>query len=273
MSDEEDEHLDRSEQLLTEVPGARVSDDRADAVFDEAWEEASEETSDAPEADRRETPPPARDERGDDDHAEVVEIDQEPSESGRGGGDDGSRLRRWAVAAAVLLSVGAVWWVAPWQTTTDTPTETTDGFKSPDGAPEVELIALTARLESGKPVVGSRLSSGASLEPGHRILFRYRLSRSTHVALLEQPKGRGVHVLWRSDGAADAHETEIQSDGRALALDPSKYDDSFRLALVAGEQSQLDALSSTDELTKSSIRRACSECGFDVLRLEAPTQK
>lgn len=264
MSDEENEHLDRAEQLLTDVPGASVSEEREDAVFDEAWEAASGGEY----ADKADEPGPDKS-----DDAEVVRLDEgtsDPTSSEKS--DGGARFGGWAVAAVALLSAGLVWWAVPWRTS-ESNDQTSQGFKSPDRAPEVELIALTARREDGKTEVGSRLASGDAIEPGEHVLFRYRTSRSTHVALFEQTKGGDVRELWRSDGPTAAHETEIQADGRALALDPAKYDGSFTLALVAGQHKKLDQLTDTSELTSASVGHACSNCGIDILKLQPPPKK
>ncbi|MFB6373126.1 MAG: hypothetical protein ABEN55_08430, partial [Bradymonadaceae bacterium] len=134
----------------------------------------------------------------------------------------------------------------------------------------VELIPLAGRMKSGRPTVGKRLDEGARLEPGMRVLFRYRLSRRASVVLLGQQQGGEVELLWRSESPRPARESEVRANGRALALDPSRYHGTFRLAMVAGPEDGPPKATAIDTLDEATLRKACPSCGVDIAQLEAP---
>lgn len=243
QTDEHEKDLSRSERLLTEIPGAKTTEERADTLFESAWDEVG---------DRRQR----------DQAAEVAALDGRRSESA-------SRIGRRALVFVALASVLGVWWVITYQSSDSTEGVRPGEYRSRTSPPDVELVARTRPSDSDAPGTGTRLTTGARLEPGDRISFHYRLSRAKPVALLVEPDGRRIDEIWRGDGAIGSEAAEIQSGGRTLTFDPSVFEGTFRFALVAGEHGQLDDLATVAELTPGSIGRVCSTCGVDTLQLRA----
>lgn len=253
MSDDDPEAIDAVERAMGEIPGAELSDDEADEMFESAWGQTRSDQNET------ETGPE------EDDGADVERL-----ESHRGDADS-SWNRAWVAAAALVAAVGAaLLWTAPWRTEAPSGADESGGIKSPSDAPEVELVPLVGRIEEGEPEVGGRLEPGAQLEPGEHVLFRYELSRRSRLRLLGQSQGSKPEVLWSSERHQPAREAEIQERGRALSLDPTRYRGTFRLALVAGDREGVEAAAEVDSLAATNLEEACGGCGFDVVQLEAP---
>lgn len=254
---EQSEQKSSAEQMLAEVPGAKLDESEADAIFAAAW--AARDGSESGEPHRREG-------------GAVVSLDAERSQTA-----SSSNWARYAVAAALLLAGGLVGWLVATSGGPSgdpvhslTPDQEYTGIKS--AAPpvaHVELDPMLGRIEQGRPVVVGPLGDGQELAPGDRVLFRYELRQPARLALLGQEQGGSVEVLWQSDAQLGAGNAEIQANGQALGLDPSRYDGAFRLALVSltGPNADVDGV---EMLTDDALQKVCESCGYDLVQMDAP---
>lgn len=259
MSDDQSERSDGGDALLADVPGAELSEDEADEMFGTIRDAVSDDDSELEEAAGETSPGEGE--------GDVVEL---PRGEGGSAGAAAGRWRRWAgLAAAAVLAVAG--WVAyDWSRSSSGPVDENSGIKSPEARPEVELIPIRGRRGPDGPTVGDRLESGAALDPGDRLLFRYRLSRRAVVVLMGADEGGAPEVLWRSDGERPARESEVRSGGETLSLNPARYDGRFQLMMVAGSPDVVDDGVALETLSIEALHRRCPSCGGDVVAFRAP---
>lgn len=243
-----DSQWSRTEEELAKLAGEDLDDDEADEIFGMAWDDPETDVSE---------------------EESVVALEKRREESA-----ERSRTALWVSAAVVLLAGGVGAWLGSGLLgAAGEPGITADrgieGIKrGGGGAFRVDLTPYA--LPAGRDDVDRELQEGERVPEGERIVLRYRLVRRTHALLVALPNAEEPEVLWRSEATVRPGERELAEDGRALGLDPTRYEGTFELLLVAGPEDQLRRVATSPTGNRTELAEICPRCGFDRVELRAP---